>query len=70
MQGPFKRAVQVWDKPYEITVYQKTKSVWIAVGEYMGERIERKDRSDSTAVKRWQEAAHYKGNEPRPRSHQ
>lgn len=70
MQGPFKRTVQVWDKPYEITVYQKSKSVWIAVGEYMGERIETKDRSDSTAVKRWLEAAHYKGNDPPPSSHQ
>jgi hypothetical protein len=32
--------VKVWDKPHIITVYQKSKTVWIAVGEYMGRRIE------------------------------
>jgi hypothetical protein len=31
-----KQIVRVWDKPYEISVYQKSKLVWIAVGEYMG----------------------------------
>ena len=62
MQGPFRRTVQVWDKPYEITVHQKSKSVWIAVGEYMGERIEAKGSSESAAVKHWREAARYKGN--------
>jgi hypothetical protein len=40
----------VWDKPYEISVYQKSKSVWIAVGEYMGERLETKGSSKSAAV--------------------
>lgn len=57
-----KQVVNVWGKPYEITVYQKSKSVWEAVGEYMGETIRTKDRSSSTATKRWQEAAKYKGN--------
>jgi hypothetical protein len=32
--------VQVWGKPHEISVYQKSKSVWIAVGTYMDEQIE------------------------------
>ncbi len=54
--------VYVWEKPYEISVYQKSKTVWIAVGEYMGERIEVKDRSESSALARWREAARYKGN--------
>ena len=33
-----KRLVKVWegDEPCEITVVQKSKSVWIAAGEYMG----------------------------------
>ena len=31
-----KRTVTVWDKTYEITVNQKSKSVWVAVGDYMG----------------------------------
>ena len=52
----------VWDKPHTITVYQKSKSVWEAVGEYMDQRISVTDRSESIAVKRWKEAARYKGN--------
>jgi hypothetical protein len=48
--------------PYEITVYQKSKVVWIAVGEYMGERLETKGNSEGTALERWREAARYKGN--------
>ena len=54
--------VRVWDKPYTVTTYQKTKSVWIAVGEYMGETIQTKGRTKGAAVKRWKERAHFKGN--------
>ncbi len=54
--------VNVWDKPYEIAVYQKSKSVWIAVGEYMGERLEVKGRTESQALSAWREAARYRGN--------
>ena len=54
--------VEVWGKSYTITTHQRSKSVWIAVGEYMGETIEVKDRSKATAIKLWREAARYKGN--------
>lgn len=54
--------VTVWDKHYKVDVYQQSKSVWIAVGDYEGERVETKDRSQSTALKRWKEAARYRGN--------
>jgi len=57
-----KTTVIVWDKPYEISVYQKSKTVWIAVGEYMGGRIETKGSSQSAAAAHWREAARYKGN--------
>jgi len=56
------QTVNVWDKPHEITVYPKSKSVWIAVGEYMGERLEVKGRTASQAASAWREAARYKGN--------
>ena len=59
---PVKTTVMVWDKPYEITVYRKSKTVWIAVGEYMGERIETKASSQRSAAAHWREAARYKGN--------
>jgi hypothetical protein len=54
--------VQVWGKPHEVSVYQKSKNVWIAAGTYMGERIEVKDLSYGSAVKRWREAATYRDN--------
>lgn len=57
-----KEMVMVWGKAYEITVYQKSKTVWIAVGEYMGDRIETKGSSPTSAAEHWREAARYKGN--------
>ena len=56
------RTVSVWGKQYEVAVDQLSKSVWRAVGNYEGHSIETKDRSESTALKRWQEAARYRGN--------
>jgi len=54
------RTVRVWDKPYTVSVYQQSKSVWIAVGDYMGERLQVKDQSEGSALKRWREAARSK----------
>jgi hypothetical protein len=54
--------VNVWGTSYEISVYKKSKTVWIAVGDYMGERIETKGSSQSSAATHWREAARYKGN--------
>ena len=55
------RRVTVWGEPIMIDVYQRSKSVWVASGEYLGHSIQTTDRSASTAAKRWQEAAKYKG---------
>ncbi len=54
--------VRVWDKPYEIKVYQKSKSVWVAVGNYGDRPIETTGSSGSAAAKHWEEAARYWGN--------
>lgn len=56
------RRVMVWGQPHVIEVYRTSKSVWVAVGEYMGQRIEVKGRSDSQAASAWREAARYRGN--------
>jgi hypothetical protein len=56
------RVVEVWGKRHTITVYQKSKSVWVAVGEYMGKRIEEKGSSASSAAKHWAETARFWGN--------
>lgn len=54
--------VQVWERPYQISVHQKSKTVWVAVGEYMGKTISVQDRTKGAAAKRWKEAARYRGN--------
>jgi hypothetical protein len=53
--------VRVWDVPHEVTVYQKSKSVWIAVGYYRDERIQVQGSSERSALKYWHDAARYKG---------
>jgi hypothetical protein len=62
-----KQVVKVWDVSHEITVYQKSKSVWVAVGDYGGAHVEAKSSSASAAAKAWQEAARYRGNDGVPR---
>jgi len=56
------RMVQVWNEDVEVSVYQKSKSVWVAVGTYLGHHIEVKGRSASSALALWRDAARYKGN--------
>lgn len=56
------RRATVGGEHYFITVDQKSKSVWVAVGDYMGETLRVQGRSEGVAVKRWREAAEYRGN--------
>jgi len=62
MAGGIRIPVIVWDKVIEIVVYQRSKSVWIASGDYMGEHLETKGASHSSAAAHWREAARYKAN--------
>ncbi len=57
-----KHIVNVWEQQIEITVYQRSKSVWIAVGQYMGKTIEVQGRSEGSATGLWRDAARYRGN--------
>lgn len=57
-----KKIVMVWGKEYEVTLHQKSKTVWVASGEYQGEHKSVQDRSPTSAATRWQEWARYKGN--------
>jgi len=54
--------VTVWGTPCKVSVYRKSKSVWVASGDYLGEAITVQDRSAGSALKRWREAATYDGN--------
>jgi hypothetical protein len=57
-----KQRVYVWDEPVEIDVYQKSKTVWIAVGEYIGKHHEVKRSTPGAAAKGWADAAKYHSN--------
>ena len=61
-QVAIRQTVVVWDRPVEITVYQKSKTVWIAVGEYLGKHHEVKQSSPGAAAKGWADAAKYHSN--------
>ena len=50
------RTIEVLGTPHGVNVQRKYKTVWIAVGEYAGRRIEVKARSESDAVAAWREA--------------
>ena len=52
----YERTVYVWAIPHVITVHQKSGTVWEAVGNYRGERIEIEGSSANVAAK-WVEAA-------------
>lgn len=56
------KTVLVWGKPVEITVFQKSKSVWIARGDHMGESYEVKSSSPGAAAKLWADTARYHSN--------
>jgi hypothetical protein len=54
------RTVHVWAIPHVVTVYQKSEVVWVAVGDYRGERIEADGPSADAAAKYWAGAARLK----------
>lgn len=56
------REVEVWGKSCVVKVHQKSKSVWVANGDFNGEPITVQGSSWSAAVASWREAARYKGN--------
>jgi hypothetical protein len=57
----YERTVYVWGIPHVITVHQKSGTMWVAVGNYRGERIEAKGSGANVAAK-WVEATRFKDN--------
>jgi hypothetical protein len=53
----FERTVMVWGEPQKVTVCQKSRTAWIAVGDYMGKTIDVKGSSERSALKLWMDAA-------------
>ena len=57
-----KKRVAVWGHQVEVEVYHRSKTVWIASGEYKGKYYECKARTPGAAAKAWAEAARYHNN--------
>jgi hypothetical protein len=59
MDGEREHRVEVWGgwRLFPVIVYQKSKTVWVTIGQYAGERIEQKGPSEGSALKRWKERA-------------
>jgi hypothetical protein len=56
------RTVHVLGRPHNVNVQRKYKSVWIAVGEYMGQRIEVRERTEHQVVAAWVAATSAQGS--------
>ena len=50
-----------WASAQGITIYQRSKTVWIAAGSYRGRDFEVKGRSPAIALAVWMAAARYVG---------
>ena len=55
------RTVLLYDAPCTITIFHPSKTVWVAIGDYMGKRIEVKGSSGNVATKYWIDAARSRG---------
>jgi hypothetical protein len=62
MMSVKERTVLLYDTPCTIAISHRSMTVWVAVGDYIGERIEVKGSSANVAAKHWVEAARSRGN--------
>ncbi len=61
MIGPaYERTVAVCGRLQTVTIYQKSKTVWVATGKYMGKDHQAQGSNANTAAKRWQQWVTYK----------
>lgn len=49
--------VQVRSRKCEITIYQKDRGLWVAMGDYMGKPVKAMGSSASSAAEHWQVTA-------------
>jgi hypothetical protein len=53
-------AIRVTGEPYTITVYQEFAAIWVAEGDFRGERLKVKAPTEGLAVGFWRESARRK----------
>jgi hypothetical protein len=54
--------VQVLGKSYIVAIRRKSKTVWIATGQYMGQAIEARGRNEDLAASAWRSASSYRSH--------
>jgi hypothetical protein len=54
--------VKVWGEDCDLSIYQKSKSVWIATGTYNGKSHQYQGRTETQAASAWQDAVRYHNN--------
>jgi len=52
--------VEAYPESCQVHAYQKSKTGWIAYGDFMGERPEQTGRTESAALRRWKEIAEWR----------
>jgi hypothetical protein len=57
MKQPLSKLTKVCGERRRVTVYQKPNRIWVAVGSYEGEYIERLGHCESDAVGSWRSQA-------------
>jgi hypothetical protein len=53
--------IKVESKTYIVAIRRKSKTVWIATGNYMGQAIEARGRNENLAASAWRLASRYRG---------
>jgi hypothetical protein len=67
MKQRLSKLTQVGGERRHVTVYQKPNSIWVAVGSYEGQYIERLGHCESDAVGSWRsQAARIGKSDPAP----
>ena len=51
--------IYVGGEPHRVRIYQESESVWTAVGDFSGKRVEIKGRSEMSALGGWRLAARH-----------
>ena len=52
--------IEVEGKIYIVAIHRKSKTVWIAPGQYMGQAIEARGRNKELAASAWRSASSYR----------
>ena len=61
-KGEYERSVYVAGERYVILIHQRSKTVWVARGEYHGRPIEGTGPTPKAAADAWADAARFSGN--------